>query len=198
METIKFKKSDTILVGIIIALIFIFIVIAFNKHREKEKTEGKQKQGGEKNRLMLFVEKLQLLGEQISQQLKQLKLTQEVEAMLERKINRYLLVVKISCFAVFVFLIILFTTTGTDLITAILNTTGIIGTFFFGASAIIANKFEEPNAVIASFTIWVRNVVYKKYGYDPALIPTLKESIAHKQTEAKEIHCLINIIETSN
>jgi cbb3-type cytochrome oxidase subunit 3 len=191
METIKFKKSDAILVAIIIILIIAFAIIAFKTSGKEQENEAKKKEQEKKNRLIKLIERWEKLTEQISIEIKSLKLTQEMEAMLEGKISRYIIITKISFFMSFVTLVAAFSATGMDPITAALNTTGILGICFFGGSLLIANKFAEPNVVVESLICWVRKSVYKKYGYDPALIPALQESINVKQIEVDHLQSKI-------
>jgi ABC-type multidrug transport system fused ATPase/permease subunit len=192
MEAIKFKKSDAILVAIAIVLIIAFVIVAIKASKREEENEAKRQEKEKKNSLTKLIERWEKLAEQISIEIKSLKLTQEMEAMLERKINRYVTFTKISFCIVFTFLVGFFFSTGTDMATALLNATGILGVLFFGSSLLIANKFAEPNAVIQSFVEWVRKSIYKKYGYDPALIPAIQESIELKQGEAKIVQEHIN------
>jgi Flp pilus assembly protein TadB len=189
METIKFKKSDWIVVAIVIVLIIAIAIIAFNASKKEDRNETEEQE--KKNRLTIFIQRWQKLIDQISIEIKTLKLTQEMEAMLERKIANYIIIAKIMFFMIFLILATLFYANGIDIATSILNTAGILSIFFFGGSLLIANRFTEPNVVVESFIQWVRKSVYKKYDYDPALIPVLEESINHKEIEATEILLLV-------
>jgi hypothetical protein len=189
METIKFKKSDWIVVAIVIVLIIAIAIIAFNTSKKEDRNETEEQE--KKNRLTIFIQRWQKLIDQISIEIKTLKLTQEMEAMLERKIANYIIIAKIMFFMIFLILATLFYANGIDIATSILNTAGILSIFFFGGSLLIANRFTEPNVVVESFIQWVRKSVYKKYDYDPALIPVLEESINHKEIEATEILSLV-------
>jgi Flp pilus assembly protein TadB len=189
METIKFKKSDWIVVAIVIVLIIAIAIIAFNASKKEDRNETEEQE--KKNRLTIFIQRWQKLIDQISIEIKTLKLTQEMEAMLERKIANYIIIAKIMFFMIFLILATLFYANGIDIATSILNTAGILSIFFFGGSLLIANRFTEPNVVVESFIQWVRKSVYKKYDYDPALIPVLEESINLKEIEATEILSLV-------
>jgi hypothetical protein len=189
METIRFKKSDWFIVAIVILLIIAIAIIAFNTSKKEDINETEEQE--KKNRLTSFIQRWQKLIDQISIEIKTLKLTQEMEAMLERKIANYIILAKFMFFMVFLILAILFYANGIDIATSILNTAGILSIFLFGGSLLIANRFTEPNVVVESFIQWVRTSVYKKYGYDPALIPVLEESINLKEIEAAEILSLV-------
>jgi hypothetical protein len=114
-----------------------------------------------------------------------------MEAMLERKVANYIILAKVMFFMIFLILATLFYANGIDVATSILNTAGILSIFFLGGSLVIANRFTEPNVVVESFIQWVRKSVYKKYDYDPGLIPVLEESIDLKEIEATEILALV-------
>jgi hypothetical protein len=189
METIKFKKSDWIVVAIVIVLIIAIAIVAFSASKKEDESDTKEKE--KKNRLIRCIQRWQELIDQISIEIKTLKLTQEMEAMLERKITTYLILAKIAFVMVFIAVVGLFYSTGIDIVTAAINTTGILTIFFFGGSILFLTKFTDPNSVVESFVQWVRNTVYKKYGYDPALIPAIKESIVLKQNEVVELNAFI-------
>jgi len=192
METIRFKKSDWFIVAIVILLIIAIAIIAINTSKKEDRNEAEEQEKEKKNRLTRFIERWQQLIDQITLEVKTLKLTQEMEAMLERKIASYIILAKVLFCVIFLILVAVFYTNGIDIATSILNTAGILSVFFFGGSLLIANRFAEPNVVVESFMQWVRKSVYKRYGYDPALIPVLEESISLKQVEANQ---LIEIIQ---
>jgi Na+/H+ antiporter NhaC len=194
METIRFKKSDWFIVAIIILLIIAIAIIAINASKKEDKDEAEKQEKEKKNRLTQFIERWQKLINQIKVEVKTLKLTQEMEAMLERKIANYLILAKVLFSVIFLILVAVFYTNGIDMATSILNTAGILSVFFFGGSLLIANRFTEPNVVVESFMRWIRKAVYKKYGYDPALIPALYESISLKEIEANKLSTQIEDI----
>jgi hypothetical protein len=194
METIKFKKSDWFIVAIVILLIIAIAIIAINTSKKDDSDDAEEQQKERKNRLSRFIQRWQELIDQISIEIKTLMLTKEMEAMLERKIANYIILAKVMFFMVFLILAVLFYTNGIDIATSILNTAGILSIFFFGGSLLIANRFTEPNIVVESFIQWVRKSVYKKYGYDPALIPILEESISLKESEAEKVNTQIQEI----
>lgn len=195
METIRFKKSDWFIVAIVILLIIAIAIIAINARKKEDKSEAKEQEKDKKNRLTRFVERWQQLIDQITLEVKTLKLTQEMEAMLERKIANYIIFAKVLFSVIFLTLVAVFYANDIDIATSILNTAGILSVFFFGASLLIANRFAEPNIVVDSFMHWIRKSVYKKHGYDPGLIPVLEESISLKEVEANQ---LIDIIQAES
>lgn len=192
METIRFKKSDWFIVAIVILLIIAIAIIAFNTSKKEDRNEPEEQE--KKNRLASFIQRWQKLIDQISIEIKTLKLTREMEAMLERKVANYIILAKVMFFMIFLILATLFYANGIDVATSILNTAGILSIFFFGGSLVIANRFTEPNVVVESFIQWVRKSVYKKYGYDPALIPILERSISLKEVEAEKVSAQIQEI----
>lgn len=193
METIRFKKTDWFILAIVILLILAIAIIAVNTSEKEDKGEARDQEEEKKNKFTQFIERWQQLISQITLEVKTLKLTQEMEAMLERKISNYIILAKVLISVIFLIMVAVFYTNGIDIATSILNTAGILSVFFFGGSLLIANRFAEPNIVVESFIKWVRKSVYKRYGYDPALIPVLKESIASKEGEADQ---LVKIIQT--
>jgi len=195
METIRFKKSDWFIVAIVILLIIAIAIIAINTRKKEGKNEAEEQEKEKKNRLTRFVERWQQLIDQITLEVKTLRLTQEMEAMLERKIANYIILAKVLFSVIFLIMVAVFYANDIDIATSILNTAGILSVFFFGASLLMANRFTEPNIVVDSFMLWIRKSVYKKHGYDPALIPVLEESISLKQVEANQ---LIEIIQAES
>lgn len=180
MDTIKFNKTGWIILIIVIILI---IAIAFHS------TDNSPKQAEEEqeSRISKLTRKWNQLVQQIEEEIQNLNLTLEMQQALERKINRYLIAAKVIFFALFTSIVAVFYFNDVDLINGLINTVGIFSTIFFGGSLLILTKFADPNAVIESCINWVRKTVYKKYGFDPTLIPIIQESIATKKTEAEEI-----------
>lgn len=192
METIRFKKSDWVIIAIVVLMIVTIAIMAINDSKKEDRDEIKElEKERKKNRLIRFIHRWSELIDQISMELKDLQLTKEMEAILERKIANYTKIaigIFIMAFLAFAFL---FYANGIDLVTSLLNTAGILSILFFGGSLLIANRFTEANAVLNSFIRWVRNTVYKKYNYDPRLIPVLEKSISLKELEAEKVNAQI-------
>ena len=191
METIRFKKSDWVIIAIVVLMIVAIAIMAINDSKKEDRNEIKEQEKEKKNRLIRFIHRWSELIDQISMELKDLQLTKEIEAMLERKIANYVkIVIGIFIIAFFAFVFLLYAN-GLDILTSLLNAASILSLLFFGGSLLIANRFTEPNAVVESFIQWVRKSVYKKHNYDPALIPILEERISSKEVEAKKVNAQI-------
>lgn len=197
METIKFKKSDWFIFAILVLLIFALVIIAINASKKEDRSEAEKQEKEKRNRLSRFIQRWQELIDQITLEVKTLKLTLEMEALVERRISLYLIIAKIVFITIFILVVALFYITGSDVVTAAINTTGVLTIFFFGGSLIFLTKFTDPNSVVESFVKWVRRTVYKKYGYDPALIPALHQSISLKELEANKLNTQIEDIRLS-
>lgn len=191
METIRFKKSDWVIIAIVVLMIVAIAIMVINDTKKEDRNEIKEQEKEKKNRLIRFIHRWSELIDQISMELKDLQLTKEMEAMLERKIANYVkIVIGIFIIAFFAFVFLLHAN-GMDIVTSLLNAASILSLLFFGGSLLIANRFTEPNAVLDSFIRWVRNTVYKKYNYDPGLIQVLEKSISIKELEVEKVNSQI-------
>lgn len=182
MDTIRFRRAEWLILIAVIILIIVIAIQAINAKKEANTSESK---------ISILSKKWNRLVEQIKAEMKSLQLTHEMQLRLEQKIMTYLITIKIILVAVFSAMVALFYLNGTDIVTSLINAVGIFSTVFFGGSFLVLTKFIDPNTVIESFTKWVRKVVYKKYAFNPELIPALKESIERKKIEVNAIGSIL-------
>lgn len=115
MNTIRLSKTGVIILALVILLI-IFIAIAAVSKKEEQNKEG--------GALARLRKRWQTLQREIQTEMDELKLTREMEALLEQKINRMFLIGKAIFILVFATITVGYYLNGLDIITSLLSSAG--------------------------------------------------------------------------
>lgn len=178
MDTIKLSRTGWIILVIVIVLIIALAIKSINSEKQDN---------SEENRFLKLSKRWQKLQEDIESEMKSLKLTQEMKLFLEKKINMLFIVSKGIFIIVFVTVASLFYWKGSDVITSLLSSAGVISFTLLTASFLFVNRFADANAMIEVGRKFIRKVIYRKYGFDPTLELTLQRSIDEKKMEVSLI-----------
>mgnify|MGYP003403278598 CR=1 FL=1 len=165
------KKSDWIILIIVIVLIVAIGIWAFTSEDAKNSKRG---------RLQAISDKIDDIKKQIEEERQNLKLTNEMKAFVNKKINQWLWVVNGAIAVVVGTIYAAFLFTGNDWINSLFMTTGIISSMGF-VSAVFVSKEINLTTLIKFAHSWVRSWVSKKYGDHPSLAENLQESISIKK-----------------
>ena len=148
------KKSDWIILIIVIVLIVAIGIWAFTSEDAKNSKRG---------RLQAISDKIDDIKKQIEEERQNLKLTNEMKAFVNKKINQWLWVVNGAIAVVVGTIYAAFLFTGNDWINSLFMTTGIISSMGF-VSAVFVSKEINLTTLIKFAHSWVRSWVSKKYG----------------------------------
>lgn len=177
------KKLDWfILIFVIIAIAAIGIWVFMSSSEETETSEEKKE-----TKLESLSNRLKAIQQQINDEIESLRLTTEVEQYLDRKIGRIFLLAKTIFLILFSAVVYLFIYNGSDFLTALFNTLGIASFVAVAIPFLFLSKVLDINALINFIKIKIKGWIYGKYGYNPAMISILKESIEFKAVVEKEL-----------
>lgn len=177
------KKLDWfILILVIIAIVAIGIWVVMSSPEETEKNEEKKE-----TKLESLSNRLKAIQQQINDEIESLRLTTEMEQFLKGKVARIFLLAKTIFLAIFLSTFYLFIHNGSDYLTALFNTTGIIGFIAFATSFLFLSRVLNVNTLIELVKNKIRMWIYDKYLYNPVAISLLKESIEVKTITANEL-----------
>lgn len=182
MRKIKLGKIGWIILAIVIVCIILFVLTA-NNEKEQNK-EGK---------LARLLKQWQELQREIQYEMNELRLTREMEALLEQKIGRLFLIGKTIFITLFTTLTYSYYISGLDLATSLLSSAGIIAFICCAVSFLTIGKFADANEMVNAGRDFIRRMIYKKYKFNPARVQVLQESIGVKKNEANELRAVLNI-----
>lgn len=183
MNTIRLGKTGTIILVIVILFIILIAITEINKKDAQNKEDGK---------LARLLKRWQELQREIQSEMNDLRLTREMEGLLEQKINRMFLIGKTIFVLLFTMITVGFYLNGLDMIASLLSSAGTITFMFCAVSFITINRFADANEMISAGRDAIRRIIYKKYGFDPATVQVLQDSIAVKKNEADELREVLN------
>lgn len=172
------KKSDWIILIIVIILIVAIGIWAFTSEEAKKSKSG---------RLQAITDKIDDIKKQIEEERQSLKLTNEMKAFVDKKINQWLWAVNGAFAAIIGSTYAAFFFTGNDWINSLFMTTGIVSSMGI-VSAVFVSKEINLTTLIKFAHNRVRSIVLKKYGYDPSLAANLQQSIASKEKELLDLN----------
>lgn len=177
------KKLDWFILIIIIAAIVAIGIWAVLSASEDD---GKKEEKSE-TRLDCLTNRLKAIQQQILKEIESLKTTVEMEQFLERKIVSIFLLAKTTFLALFSGVIYLFIYNGSGFLTALFNTIGIASFIAVAVPFLFLSKVLDVNSLIEFIRGKIRKWIYIKYGYNPALVTVLKESIESRTIAAREL-----------
>jgi len=176
------KKLDWFILIIVIIAIVAIGIWAFLSSEEAVKNEEKKE-----TKLESLSNRLKAIQQQINSEIESLRLTTEMEHFLEKKIGRMFLGAKAIFLAIFLGTFYLFIHNGSEYLTALFNTIGIIGFIAFATSFLFLSRVLDVNTLIELVKNKIRMWIYDKYGYNPVVISLLKESIEVKTLVVNEL-----------
>lgn len=177
------KKLDWfILIIVIIAIVAIGIWAFMSSSEETEKNEEKKE-----TKLESLSNRLKAIQQQINDEIESLRLTTEMEQFLDKKIGRIFFFAKAIFIAVVGGMFYLFIANGSDFLTALSNTTCIVGFILVAIPFLFLSKVLDVNTLIESARGKIKMWIYNKYGFNPAAISVLKESIEVKTIATNEL-----------
>lgn len=138
------------------------------------------------SKLDLINAKVKAIEDRIDREVKALQLSSEMERALDRNVDRICLGLGIILSIAIVSICSLFFYNGYDLMTAILNTAGILS-FMFPLLSILIWKSVSFDSAIEKSRNWVKKWLYKKYGHNPKVLPALSASIANNKDAIKKL-----------
>ncbi len=186
------KKPDWfVLIMIIIVIVAIGIWASMSLTSEPEMHQEK---GATK--LESLTNRLRAIQRKINDEIESLRLTTEMEQFLGKKIGRTFFLAKTVFLIVFACVVGSFVYSGSDFLTALFNTIGIAGFIAVAIPFLFLSKILDPNSLIDLVKTKIRELIYSKYGHNPAMIATLTDSIkvgAMTESELKEEIRTLNI-----
>ena len=177
------KKLDWfILIIVTIAIVAIGIWFVMSSPEETEKNEEKKE-----TKLESLSNRLKAIQQQINDEIESLRLTTEMEQYLDRKIGRIFLLAKTIFLVLFSVVVYSFIYNGSDFLTALFNTLGIASFVAVAMGLLFLSKVLDINALINFVKNKIKEWIYSKYGYNPAMISSLMESIKSKAVVEREL-----------
>ena len=174
----KKNKTDWLVVILIVLLIFVIAIIVFRSKNFGSKFRDK---------VAAFQKQMEDLQAAIQRQIDSLILSEEMEKLMERKVNTYLWMVKVMVAIVLLALFLGLHYYGFDWLTALSGTVGILGAMSFLVPFFVASRVYDINEFINTLTIKIRKFVYRKYGFSPVAIQKKKEDIAHMKKQVIDL-----------
>lgn len=161
---------------VIILLIIVFIIGIgigiYLSSDEPTDTEHKNRH----SKLDLVKAKIKALEERVKNELAQLKLTNEMEDALSRRVDRICIVLGVLFFALIVLIAVAFYANGLDILTAILSTAGLVS-LTFPLLSIVLWRAVDFNSVVVFTRKKIKRWLNKKYGHNPDSIVVLNASV---------------------
>ncbi len=182
MRTIKLGKIGWIILAIAILCIILFVL-----------TTNNEKEQNKEGRLARLLKRWQELQREIQNEINDLRLTREMEALLEQKISRLLVIGKTIFIILFTIITYGFYLRGLDLATSLLTSAGIITFICCAVSFLKVSRFADANEMINAGRDFIKRIIYKKYKFAPARVQVLQRSIAIKKNEANELRAALNL-----
>lgn len=176
------KKLDWFILIIVIVTIVAIGIWAFMSSEEEDSHEEKKS-----TKLESISKRLKAIQQQINDEIESLRLTTEMEQYLDRKIGRIFLLAKTIFLVLFSGAVYLFIYNGSDFLTALFNTLGITSFLAVAMSFLFLSKVLDINALIYFVKSKIKGWIYNRYGYNPAMIGRLKESIESKAFVEREL-----------
>ena len=176
------KKLDWFILIIVIIAIVAIGIWAFMSSEGEDSNEEKKS-----SKFESISKRLKAIQQQINHEIESLRLTTEMEQFLEKKIGRIFLVAKTIFLAIFLGTFYLFIYNGSDYLTGLFNTMGIIGFIGVATSFLFLSRVPDVNTLVELVKNKIRMWIYEKYEYNPEMMSLLKESIEVKTIEADEL-----------
>lgn len=178
------KRGD-IIGFIIVVIIIIGVIVWLATESEDNNQSGEASDDDKPNSQRGFLERLanrcERIQHEIDSQLEKLRLTTEMQQAADRFADHLKLASKIFLAIIVTAVLYGFVYNGIGIWTAILTLAAFVGvivpvmTFFFFKNVMTLE------ALINWFFLHMRNVLYKKYGCDPATVKSMQENIVVKQ-----------------
>jgi hypothetical protein len=177
------KRNEIIALVIVLIIIFGIVIWVASETENEDDNDSKQKTDERPVRdgfLKRLADRIQTMQQDVACELEKWRLTTEMHAFLDRRVNRILTFIKISLGLIVGTAVGLLVYHGIDLWTSILTFCGIacivvpVVTFFFFTNCMTVQEFVN----------WIVNkmkqAIFKKYGCDPVSITTIEKSVAVK------------------
>lgn len=182
MRTIKLGKIGWLILAIAILCIILFVL-----------TTNNEKEQNKEGRFTRLLKRWQELQREIQDEINDLRLTREMEALLEQKISRLFLIGKTIFIILFTVISYGFYLRGLDLATSLLSSAGIITFICCAVSFLAVSRFVDANEMISAGRNFIKKIIYKKYGFNPTRVQVLQDSITVKKNEANELRVALNL-----
>ncbi|MBK8291471.1 MAG: hypothetical protein IPK96_11610 [Flammeovirgaceae bacterium] len=150
MRTIKLGKIGWIILAIAILLHYSFVL-----------TTNNEKEQNKEGRLARLLKRWQELQREIQNEINDLRLTREMEALLEQKISRLLVIGKTIFIILFTIITYGFYLRGLDLATSLLTSAGIITFICCAVSFLKVSRFADANEMINAGRDFIKRIIYK-------------------------------------
>jgi len=179
-------KRNDIIALVLILVVVLGIIIAIWLSEDEEKPEATEHTKPKPPSFFTRVsDRLKKIDNEITIELQTLTKTEEMRVFVDKKVSTIITWLKVvsgllllSIFGYFL------KQSGYQIIESIINTAGLLAlsvpvlTFFFYSKILTVEK------IVTAPLNWVKRAVYKKYGYNPAALNDLRESISRKQETA--------------
>lgn len=175
------KKSnwDWVILIFVIALV-IGIGIGIYLSTSNETADPVQKE--RESKLDIIKQKIKALEQRVKDELAQLKLSTEMENALSAKVDRLCVMLGVFFWVIIMSMAAAFYFNGFDLVTSVLNTSGLVS-LSFPLVSIILWRTVDFNSVVKYSRRTIKNWLNKKYGHNPDSITALSSSISKNQNE---------------
>lgn len=158
-----------------LAIIAIMLVIAAMMYRWTQR------------QINTLAEKLRVIELEIQQHLESLRLSKEMKTLLDRKVILIFRTLKlIVCFLLLGVWFIFFRTSY-DVMNSLFDASNFISLTYITFSYMLFNKVMDGNTLTTITKKRIQVIVYKKYGFNPAIIGALEKTIHSKTKDAEEL-----------
>jgi hypothetical protein len=175
METINFGKKTWLIVLLVVVMI-IAIALALSKNTKQENPE--------EGKLASLLKRWRELSYQLEEEMRTLKLTQEMKLLVEKKVNQLINCAKAIFALAFTIVFAGFYWNSHEILSSLANTSFLFLFIPVAGTFLVATKFAEPNSIIKFVQARIRVWVYKKYGFDPSEEKLLQLTIDEKKSQA--------------
>jgi hypothetical protein len=175
-------KTSSIIAWVLVAIVIIGIIIWVATSEDAQETTDKTREDDERfNFVKRVTDRIEKIQREVDYELRELQRTVEMQEFVNRKMNRFILFIRVTVGLILASIFGILTYNGMDVWPAVLSTTGIIClavpvlTYFF------FTQVMDVKELMNWLTQKIKEAVYKKYGCDPSIIEGIEKSIAIKK-----------------
>ncbi|MBT1695917.1 hypothetical protein KK083_03450 [Fulvivirgaceae bacterium PWU4] len=177
------KRTYWIFVIIVIAIV---IGIGIGIYLSEERAVNTPTQEPVEGKLAWIKTRIKGLETRIKSEIAALKLTNEMEAALNRKVDRLCLGIGTLFLLILIGITALFYCNGLDLLTAILSTAG-LASLFFPLASVVFWRTVDFDFIVTRTRGKVKSWLNEKYGHNPDAMIELSASIAKNSEELDKL-----------
>jgi Flp pilus assembly protein TadB len=180
------KRNDIIALVIVLLIIFgIIIWVACESEDQKNEEQGSNQ--AETNFFKRIADRIDKMQRDVSAEFEKLRLTTEMQAYLERKVNWILLFSKLSIGVLAFGILGVLLYNGVDVWTSILAFCGVICLILPVATFFFFTKCMSVQELVDWIVLKIKQSIFKKYGCDPATIAAIEKTVAVKNGVIKSL-----------